>query len=264
MTLREQTCFRELARDILAFSGQRRVIEIVNTGNWGDALIHAGQDLFLRDLGLSPTKISIASLRRRGALVLSGLNRFFADRAIVTGNGAYTKWYTRPKEFQWVTGFFDRTLMMPSSFPIYPSLDMTKTSIWRRDNLESAITLPNANFCHDMAFYLRPKPRVARQSKGVFFRSDVEVGSFPVPPMNRDISSEGTHLSDVETFFDLVGNFEVIFTNRLHVGIAAALLGREVHLFPSRTRKLESVFEASLEPFYPNVYFHTGNPLDYL
>ena len=264
MTLREHECFRELACEVRAFCAGRRVIEIVNTGNWGDSVIHAGQAQFMRDLGISPQRVSIASLRRRNAFVLSGISRLFGGRAMVTGNGAYTKWYTRPQELKWVTGFFSQTLMMPSSFPIFPSLDLSKTRIWRRDNLESAETIPAARFCHDMAFYLRPHPRNARHKRGVFFRKDVELGDFPLPETNRDISAEGTHRSDPEAFFDIIGQYEVVFTNRLHVGIAAALLGREVHLFPSRTRKLQSVYEASLKPFYENVHFHTESPVDIL
>lgn len=264
MSLRDQPCFLELADDVRKFAGGDRVVEIVNSGNWGDALIHAGQRAFLSDLGIATVPVPIARLRKdklrhRILAAMRGLQ----PKAIITGSGAYRDFYNRPAELGVAAARFRNVLVMPSSFPFRPDLDPDRTIFWRRDMLESYEAMPEASICHDMAFYLDPAPRAPGKGVGIMLRNDVERLELELPEGNIDLSNEGTHLSDPDLFLDRIGAYEVIHTNRLHVGIGAALLGREVHLYASRTRKLESIFKSSLEPFYPNVHYHS-DPSDIL
>lgn len=262
MTLRNEPCFAELAESVRSLAAGRPIVEIVNTGNWGDALIHAGQAQFLQDIGVKPWRFSIFRLCRMRRDKLWLLSKVLSRRAFVTGHGAYAYWYERPKQISAVASHFSRVLLMPSSYPMFPDLDPSRTIVWRRDNLESAQTAPASSFCHDLAFYLDPRPRKPSKKIGFLFRSDREAGSFQPSGGNRDISAEGTHASNPDEFFDAVGEYEVILTNRLHVGIAASLLGRTVHLFDSKTNKIKSIFESSIGPFYDNVHYHPAPPSD--
>lgn len=258
MSLRQEPCFQDLADDLRRFVCGETVVEIVNSGNWGDALIHAGQAAFLADLGISVEQVPIGQLRKNTFRhrLLAKL-RGSRPKAIVTGSGAFREFYNRPDEIAVAASRFENVFVMPSSYPFRPKLDPDRTIFWRRDELESLDGLPEARFCHDMAFYLSPKPRVATKGAGLMFRTDIERLEIDLPASNVDLSNEGTHRTEIETFLDRIGEFEVIHTNRLHVGIGAALLGREVHLYASRTRKLESIFKSSLEPFYDNVHYHS-------
>jgi len=260
MTLRDQSCFKDLADELKRFTKGRRIIEIVNTGNWGDGLIHAGQREFLTDIGITPIRISVNKLNSKSRAKRFFLSHVVASRAIITGNGAFREFYERPKQLAEAAKNFSKVLVMPSSFPFAPDFDPAHTILWRRDKGESVDAVPDAKFCHDMAFYLNPKPRVATKEIGHLFRVDVEKDDFPLPADNIDISNEGTHNSDHEAFLDRVGTFHVIHTNRLHVGIGAALLGREVHLYGKQTRKVRSIYDTSLKPFYKNVHFHEDPP----
>lgn len=260
MTLRNEDCFADLARDLKDFARGRRIVEIVNTGNWGDSLIHAGQREFLDDIGMSPIRIPVNRLNKKSSLSRFLLSRFVADKAIITGNGAFREFYDRPAQLIETAAIFSNVLLMPSSYPFVPGFDPARTRYWRRDRLESVDAMPDANFCHDMAFYLDPKPRVATKDTAFFFRVDVEKDDFELPAQNVDLSNEGTHATDHNKFLDRIGEYNTIHTNRLHVGIGGALLGREVHLYGSRTRKVRSIFETSLKPFYSNVFFHSGAP----
>lgn len=258
MSLREESCFAELADAVRRFARGRKIVEIVNSGNWGDALIHAGQAEFLRDNGIEVDQIPISKLKGSHRLKTKMALRLVlrGRRAIITGSGAYRPFYDRASEMASASRRFREVLVMPSSFPFLPDFDAERTILWRRDKLESMEGAPHARFCHDMAFYLNPAPRTPTRTEAFFFRDDAERGSAPIPAGNCDVSNEGTHKTDPERFFDRVGDYEVIHTNRLHAGIAGALLGREVHLYASRTVKLQSIFECSLQPFYPNVHFH--------
>ena len=260
MTLRHEKCFAQLAAAVREFGRRRPLVEIETTGNWGDAIIHAGQREFFRDNSIIVERYSIAKLREFNLPQFLRLSRFSTRRAVVSGGGAWCDWYARPLEMQRVSRHFSRTLIMPSSYTSSPPLNPKKVEFWRRDNLESAQNVPNSEFCHDLAFYLRPKQRTPKKKLGLLFRNDAERADFDLPIGNRDLSLEGTHRSSAEIFFDEVGEYEVILTNRLHVAIAGTLLGREVHLFKSRSKKLESVYLASLKDNFDKVYYHTDNP----
>lgn len=260
MTLRDRPCFKMLGEELREFCRGRKIVEIVNTGNWGDSLIHAGQREFLKDYGIAPIRITASRLNKRGRAFRFILSRLIASRAIITGSGSLWEFYERPKEFAIAASNFSKVLIMPSSYPSVPAFDPFRTIFWRRDERESADVMPGAQFCHDLAFYLNPKPRQATIPVGFLFRNDIESSDFPLPAGNLDLSNEGTHKSDHEVFLDRIGAYEVIHTNRLHVGIGAALLGREVHLYGSRTKKIRSIFETSLLPNYKNVYFHYDPP----
>ena len=54
---------------------------------------------------------------------------------------------------------------------------------------------------------------------------------------------------------DVIGQAEVIFTNRLHVGIAGALLGKRVRLYDNSYGKIRDVYHSSLKN-YALVRFH--------
>lgn len=266
MTLRDEACYEELAESLREFTSRNRIVEVVNTGNWGDSLIHAGQAAFLKDIGITPfARISIMDWKSKAPwkphvwkrVVLS---KTLARHVIFTGCGAFREFYNRPKQLASAAQSFSRAFIMPSSIPFVPDFDPERTVFWRRDKVESLEAMPQAQFCHDMAFYLQPKPRKAVKKVAAMFRVDVEKASFELPQNNVDLSNEGNHDTDHEGFLDRIGEFEVIHTNRLHVGIAGALLGREVHLYESRTRKLESIFETSLKPFYKNVFCHSTPP----
>ncbi len=256
MTLREQNCFNELADDIVAFTKGKKVVEIVNSGNWGDALIHAGTEEFLRDHDIDFEPVSIHKLKKKKELKDKLTNLFTKRRAILTGCGAFRKFYTRPAEIAAASGRFSQVIILPSSYPFDLNLLPSNVTLWRRDKLESMNGAAEAKFCHDLAFYLDPSPRKPKKNVGFFFRTDVERSEYLLPENNTDLSAEGTHKSDPEVFFDRVGEFEVIHTNRLHVGVAGALLGREVHLYPNNNLKVKSIFECSLRPFYEYVFYH--------
>ena len=236
------------------------MVEIVNSGNWGDALIHAGQAEFLRDIGVAVKQVPVQKLQRSKPWKSTLKRMLMGERAIVTGSGAYRTVYDRPAELVRAASRYSRVLVMPSSYPFRPGYIPSRTTFWRRDHLESIEAVPEARFCHDMAFYLKPRARPVTQEIGLFFREDAERTDIALPHGNVDLSAEGTHKTDIESFMDRIGACRVVHTNRLHVGIGAALLGREVHLYPGDNRKIEAMFDASLRPFYDNVFFHTQVP----
>ena len=263
MTLKDHSCYAELGDALREVTRGKPVAFIGNSGNWGDALIQEGQRQLFRDHGIRTIPFSF----RRPNKARGALNRLIArlsgHRAIIQANGAYYPAYDRFQDHALAARFFRSVLLLPSSLPTGHGweLESVDSQLWRRDQLESAHDHPPARFCHDLAFYLDPEPREPVYEQGCLFRNDRERSKLNAPAGNRDISLEGTHKTSPQGFLDEVGRYRTIHTDRLHVGIAGALLNREVHLYPiESTMKIQSIFASSLAPHYPNVYLHQERP----
>ena len=93
------------------------------------------------------------------------------------------------------------------------------------------------------------------------FRTDRERTNISIPPGNLDLSkifAFGT--SDVVTashaahcLIRIVNRCETLHTNRLHIAIAGALLGKHVMMYPNNYHKCRSVYEFSMRERFPNV-----------
>jgi exopolysaccharide biosynthesis predicted pyruvyltransferase EpsI len=73
---------------------------------------------------------------------------------------------------------------------------------------------------------------------------------------NYDISADGNEWSPPEPFFDEINKYSVIHTDRLHIGISACLLGKELHLYDGAYFKNLSLYLTSVLDNFDNVYFH--------
>jgi hypothetical protein len=108
---------------------------------------------------------------------------------------------------------------------------------------------------HDLAFEADLRPW-ARAGYGTLyaFRSDPESLGEPIPPGNFDVSGiTGEWMA--ELLLDVVASYAVVHTDRAHVAIAAALLGRDTHLYATAYHKVRGIYEHSLAG-RANVHFH--------
>jgi len=126
-------------------------------------------------------------------------------------------------------------------------------AIARRHNLSCELT-------PDLALTLDYTPW-KRQGSGTLraFRDDLESATNFRPADNDDVSMrahevwtfdncEGPALDLIRT----IAGYETIHTDRLHVGIIAALLGKDTHLYTGADHKVAEVYEHSLAHL-PNV-----------
>ena len=58
---------------------------------------------------------------------------------------------------------------------------------------------------------------------------------------------------NVIDILSIINKYEVVSTNRLHVCIGAALLNKEVNLYPNSYYKNESIYLMSLKDKFPKV-----------
>jgi exopolysaccharide biosynthesis predicted pyruvyltransferase EpsI len=118
---------------------------------------------------------------------------------------------------------------------------------------------PDARFCHDMAFFLDLIDSPPVKNSGYFFREDGEAPStkpqLPPAETNRDLSKFGRAQYPVDGFIRTIASYREIHTNRLHIGIAAALLGRQTYLSGNNYFKIRAIYKSSMEGTYPSVKF---------
>lgn len=99
------------------------------------------------------------------------------------------------------------------------------------------------------------------KKSGNFFRTDVERSREIIPIPNADLSimyEYGTRNKEIcfyttARLMRFINSFDEINTDRLHICIAGALLGKRVNFFPNSYFKCKAVYEQSLQGKYLNV-----------
>jgi exopolysaccharide biosynthesis predicted pyruvyltransferase EpsI len=250
-----QTEFLLLEEIIRERCGRGPVYYWPNLGNWGDGLIRQGTIKFFRSIGLRYYEMSVNRnwiFRRLDRY----LPRLFAGTLIYGGGGGWCHlWHNPPRLLESVNPIYRQVIVLPSTYEI--RVELPHTIYFCRDRYQSKQVVPEAIFCHDMAFFLGKMPSETGQGVGYFLRTDKEsAGIIKIPPDNLDISLQGDFISDVQPFFDALAKYSIIHTDRLHVAIAACLLGKELHFYPGAYFKNKAIFLSSMADIYPNVYFH--------
>jgi exopolysaccharide biosynthesis predicted pyruvyltransferase EpsI len=254
--------FARLSRSLKDAADGREIVFLQNPGNAGDALIHFGTVRFLEDAGLGYQALDMgepADKLRAAALAATGSrSRLF----VYGGSGAWSRacdlGRRNVRRLSWLT---DQIFILPSTFEVF-GLDRWHAA-FRRDQLQSREAAPGAEFCHDMALYLAlvsadrmlPGRRPPDLGVGYMFRTDNErrLARYAAMPGNLDLSAMGDHRADPQSFLRVLDRYRALVTDRLHVAIAGALLGKPVTLATGAYFKNEAIFRSSLEPYFPNV-----------
>jgi GT2 family glycosyltransferase len=213
-------------------------------GNRGDELIQAGtRQLFagleVREIGFE--QIAAAS----------------GDLAVISGGGAWCRWYHEimPRVLALAEMRFSRVVVLPSSFDpsdetVRDALGRSRAAVFARERESWRLvrSLCDARLAHDCSFFFDFAPFVAA-GDGVLnaYRTDRESSrAFPLPTDNVDISQACPALSP---WLARIAAAALVRTDRAHVMIAAALLGKQVEFRPSAYHKVPAIAEFALTGF---------------
>ena len=225
-----------------ALEGADDITLVRNQGNVGDQLIHAGMRRLLR--GFDYREVGLQQLYGvRGRL------------AVVTGGGAWcAPHHNLPRYLPSIEEQFERVVVFPSSFDtrvgsVREALAASRAIFFAREHVsyEQIRTLCRAELAHDTAFFFDFEP-YRRPGRGTLlaFRTDGEALTKSVPPGNLDLS---VGCESLDEFLWAIARHELVQTDRAHVMIAAALLGKEVRFAPSSYHKLPGLAASSLQGF---------------
>lgn len=128
-------------------------------------------------------------------------------------------------------------------------------------NQEGFSDLPQPKIMLRNSFFELKSSGAQENLIGNFFRDDVEKALTTTPEDNVDLSKMyeyGTRNKEIclyttSRLMSFIDKFSVINTDRLHICIAAALLGKTVNFYTNSYFKCRAVYEFSLRESYKNV-----------
>jgi GT2 family glycosyltransferase/exopolysaccharide biosynthesis predicted pyruvyltransferase EpsI len=222
---------------LLETIGDHRELTLIRAGgNIGDELIRAGTHELLAD-------------RVFREIDIDELPQSSGDTVLLPGSGAFCRPYHEwmPRALAVAELRFDRVIVLPSSFDIgedvvSAALKSTRATVFAREpaSLRQIEGVCRARLAHDCAFFF-DFSGWPDAGEGVLnaFRTDREAvpGELPLPD-NRDISLTA---NGIDEWLAEIAGHALVRTDRLHVMIAAALMGKQVQYAPSSYHKLGSV-----------------------
>jgi len=236
----------KLLDTITRVAGGEDITFVRSYGNIGDQLIYAG----LRQL-LSDVPYREISARK-------DLDKAKGHTALAAGGGDWCHAFHSfdPKVLPRLERKFKNVILLPTTFdPRVPLvrnvLKNTKAVVFarERESLRRIQNLCDANLAHDTAFFFDYSP-YRRKGKGTLnaYRVDPEAARPPgtdslLPDDNNDISRT---CNSLDQWLWTISRHDLIRTDRAHVTIAAALMGKRVEYRASNYFKVPAIMEFSL------------------
>lgn len=221
-------------------------------GNYGDSLIWHGTKKLLSLFNISENYVEIPSQKSNNIL-------------FIDGGGNLVDYYSDVRNFLIEKpDIYDDIVILPHT--IFGEKQVKalnnvsgKLTVFCREKVSFHFLgerLTKAKVClwHDCAFYNEFSQTTKGEGILNAFRSDKESFVQELPKSNHDISYKGYAKKPLNELIDTMQKYEQVKTDRLHVAIAAALLGKRVELYPNSYFKNKAVFDYSLKRF-PNVSF---------
>ncbi len=211
-------------------------------GNIGDELIYAG------------TRALLANHSYREVSVFD-LQDVRGHTALLAGSGGWCQTYHKAAEYlPVIEERFDRVIVLPSSFePSEPVVQETlsngKAIFFAREKTSHAAiaNLCDARLACDCACFFDFDP-YRREGEGCLtaYRTDRESSMQDVPMGNNDISRTCDSLDE---WLWTIAKHSVVQTDRAHVAIAAALLGKHMEFQSSNYHKVPAIVGYCLPGF---------------
>lgn len=237
---------RKLLDTIAHVSEGKDVTFVRSYGNIGDHLIYAGLRQLLSD-------VPYTEINARGDLETAG-----GHTALAAGGGDWCHAFHSfdPKVLPRLEKKFENVILLPTTFdPKVPLvrrvLKNTEALVFARErqSYRRIRNLCDAELAHDTAFFFDYSP-YRREGKGVLnaFRVDPETARPPdteslLPEDNNDIS---VTCESLDEWLWTISRHELIRTDRAHVTIAAALMGKRVEYRASNYFKVPAIVEFAL------------------
>lgn len=252
--------------DFLAKLRGRKIKYIPNGGNAGDDLIANAELQVLKELKLD------------FEMCVPWNKKFNGDLLIYGGGGSLIRNYTFSRKFLEKNYKHNQIIVLPHTInyhhDVLNKLPANTVIITREETsykyVKKHMNNPeNVFISDDMAFHTKGIEQY-KEEKGFgecnAFRLDSERTNIKIPENNKDLSRDfmcRVEWIDLEKRIEISSNnlfsylckFNEINTNRLHISIAGALLGKKVNFYPNSYYKNKAVFDFSMKKEFSNVNF---------
>jgi exopolysaccharide biosynthesis predicted pyruvyltransferase EpsI len=235
---------------LVSIIGQSTDVHFLKShGNLGDELIFAGTRQLLSSINIPYTETPLSNEE-----LPSG------DIALISGGGAWCRTWEdfMTERLPKVKNNFDKVVVLPSSYQIsskvFDAIQTPGVTFMAREEISYMFI---RNFCdsvlsHDHAFHLDYSPYYAEGKETLYsYRKDAErAEQIDLPAHNIDTSILPIPL---RVWLLILSSYETVYTDRAHVMIASAMLGKTVHYRASNYHKIPAIVDYSLRefPVYP-------------
>lgn len=221
-------------------------------GNYGDSLIWHGTKILLSSLNISEDYVDLESPQNRQTL-------------FIDGGGNFIDYYNDVHDFLTEKAhLYENIVILPHTIFGKRQIDVLnnirgKVTVFCRERVSASfvnesLTHGELYLWHDCAFYNSFDPNPKGEGILQAFRTDMESAHEELPNSNIDVSYNGYAKKPLDKLLGTLEKYKQVDTDRLHVALGAALLGKEVRLFPNSYYKNKAVFDYSLARF-PKVSF---------
>lgn len=250
--------FHALAESLTQLGRNIATYFIPSPGNWGDALINAGTIQFLDSIGCDYSVCQRSELLTKLTQLHEG--EILDALIIVGGGGGWCHTWSSTRTFVCELSMkVSQIVVLPTTYDLEPMEGTGGNVVYFARDLEiSRSSLPEATFCHDMAFFLEldVPEESALLPRIVALRVDKERSTKARNfEFSVDMSLLGDAFSSVLPLFQIINRFERVVSDRLHIAIAGCLLGKDVTLLPGIYPKSQSVYASSMRGHYPESRF---------
>lgn len=232
----------------------------VPTGNKGDGLIYLGGKTLFNKYNIKYKEVlSIKDIKSKYLFIYGGggFNKVFHsnhDRILPYINN-FEEIYILPTSFDCeyasVANFIK---VLPENVLVFAR------ELYSHAQVKELMTYPqNLRIDHDLAFFVDYSKLKKAGGKGtlISLRTDGEkVKTWKWQKVAVDIAL-GPHFKYME-MIDTINKYNRIVTDRAHVSISSAMLGKEVHILPNNYHKVRGIYEYSMKN-KPNVTFHEND-----
>ena len=212
-------------------------------GNIGDELILAGTRRFLSAIPYQEVGVW-------------NLGDATGHTALIVGSGGWCVPFHHqlPEALSQIESRFEKVIILPSSFDlrepiVQKALQKTKALVFARElpSFEQIRNTCNATISHDFAFHFDYTPYMHKGNGHLSaFREDVDSVSGKVPEGNLDISRQCFGL---DHWLWMIARHDSVATDRAHVMVAGACLGKKVMYRANNYHKVFAIAEYSLSEF---------------
>lgn len=250
---------RQQAEDLrLLLSGAKNIHYFSSHGNMGDELIYAGTRQLLARAEIPYIETKLANFTTEAGEV-----------ALISGGGAWCRTWDgfMPDILPKIKERFDRVIVLPSSYQlterVLRAVETPEVIFMAREKVSYSLMKDHCNvrLAHDHAFHFNygmPYPIKGSGTLYAYRRDAESAGLTGIPIENIDISLQCTTLMD---WLITIDRYETIYTDRAHVLIAAAMMGKKVFWWESNYHKIPAIVLFSLSEFENVKYMGKENPI---
>ena len=238
-----ETSRKKIVQEI---SKSKDITFITCGGNIGDYLIWAGTRQLLK-----PFKYK--------EMTKDGLRHAEGHTALITGSGGWCKAHgSMPKLLPEIESRYQKVVILPSSYDtsldtVKRNLSKTRAKVFARE-LESYRQIKDicdADIAYDCALFFDFSPyQINGKGKGelLVYRTDGESAGKEPPKNNYDISRR-TICKSLDDWLRIIAQYETVRTDRAHIMIAAAMLGKKVYYSSSNYHKVPGIAQFTLADY---------------